>query len=125
MVKIGIDGVDISRFNNWKALSKEKLKRVLNDEEISYCISEETLAAERFAAHFAAKEAFYKALSSLLSSDIPLLFACKHVGIHHKKNGVPFLEVNWKAFSLDPRPIEVSLTHTTTTAIAMVVIEDI
>ncbi len=56
---IGIDCVDIDRFISWRTFSMQKLHRVFSEQEIAYCLSSThtQISAERFAAHFATREA--------------------------------------------------------------------
>ena len=56
------------------------------------------------ASRFAAKEAFYKALSSTLvrlgKTNVPFsfLFTCQHISIVKQTWGLPSIEVDWHAF---------------------------
>jgi len=127
---IGIDAVEITRFNDWKNLPLEKLTKVLSEEEITYC-TQNNNAPERFAARFAAREAFYKALSQTLPGHtIPFFTICKNSKVINEHNGNPQLIVNWKQIiETYSKPISstfttfISLTHTNTEATAMVIIE--
>lgn len=62
---IGIDSVDIARFEQWHTYSHKKLLRVFSPAEIAYSLENPTKSAERFAVRFAAKEALFKALTPL------------------------------------------------------------
>lgn len=127
MIQIGIDAVEINRFNKWTLFSKKQLLTVFSQNEIEYCLSNEAKSAERFAAHFATKEAFYKAISNLLSHQLPLRTVCKNICLIKNNNTqIPNLKVNWKIFNLnnynhEPQ-IVISLTHTKTIAVSVVVI---
>ena len=123
MVTIGIDAVDIERFAHWSSFTKEKLRRIFSKDEIIYCLSNPLKAAERFAVRFAAKEALYKALSSLLDEPISLLSLCKHCEIEPSLGG-PILKVNWQSIHVNNAyKSRISLTHTKNVAFAAVIIE--
>ena len=70
---IGVDLVEIKRFERWHSYSDTTLKRIFSQQEIEYARAEPRLSAQRLAARFAVKEAAYKALSL----NIPFLMACK------------------------------------------------
>ncbi len=125
---IGIDAVDIQRFASWRTKSDKALEKILTSEEITYCRSEPLLSAERFAGRFAAREALYKALSSsgFLSETCSLVKLCRLVKIHSSSTGAPLISIDWSTL-LDKHQqqptIFVSLTHTATTALAVVILE--
>ena len=89
---------------------------------------------EFFASRFAAKEAFYKALSTslvklgLTSQTFSFAFARKHVEVVKGVWDVPVLKVNWDALAekigveLPKFEAQVSISHEKTTAVAMVVL---
>lgn len=122
-MNVGIDAVDIIRFIHWSSFSKKKLSRIFSNEEQTYILSVPEKTAERFAARFAAKEAFYKAVSALLPAPQPFLHIAKLCTIESLPTGRPVMHINWEALSLSPMPVQVSLTHTKTTAFAVVIIE--
>lgn len=63
MLGIGCDIVDVSRIK--KAIANERfVNRVFAEKEIAYCAERGEQAAQSFAARFAAKEAFLKALGT-------------------------------------------------------------
>jgi len=123
---IGIDATEVKRFTKWHTYSKAKLEKVLSDHEIDYCLSISKKSAERFAVRFAAKEAFFKAVQYLLKQEIPLLTVCKAVTIVASDDKPPHLTVNWKLLHLSDNSslrTHLSLSHTDTTAIAIVILE--
>ena len=88
---IGVDTVEVNRFSEWHTYSKKKLLRIFSDEEIEYCLSNPNKSAERFAARFAAREAFFKALSyAYPSKNVPFLTLCKAI-IIKKINSRPYI----------------------------------
>lgn len=120
---LGIDAVDIDRFERWNRYTDKTLLRIFSSQEIDYAKSQPIKTAERLASRFAAKEAFYKALcASLENFDKPFLVVCKHVSIADRSHGAPRLIVNWQALELSAKVIQVSLTHTSHTAFAVVMI---
>ena len=127
MIKgIGIDSVELKRFEPWKHFCKKKLQRIFSPQEIEYAKKNPKKTVERFAGRFAAKEAFYKALSQCNSNSIPFLTLCKHLSVI--SNGPPQIFVNWTALNLDSYQkfnTHISITHTSTTATALVIIEEI
>lgn len=123
MVKVGIDAVEIVRFINWTGYSEKKLGRIFSNDEITYCLNNPAKSAERFAARFAAKEACYKVLSSLLPKLMPFMRLAPLCTISHGKAGEPLLYINWKKLDMPSYEAQVSITHTATTCIAIVIIE--
>lgn len=131
MIGLGIDSVEIERFAHWCAYPKKSLMRIFSETEIEYCLSSPSLSAQRFAARFAAREAFLKALSSIHPEHrFALLTVCKSLEIAHNSNGSPRLIANWgrllpNLVSASGMACAFSLTHTQTTATAIVQIIDL
>ena len=131
IIGLGIDIVDIARFAQWHTYTHARLARIFTEQEVEYCLSNRAKSAERFAVRFAAKEAFFKALSSAAPVHrIPLLTVCAAVGIDRNDDGSPSLAINWAALqkaSLAPLPTHtmplVSLSHTKTLATACVILQ--
>jgi holo-[acyl-carrier protein] synthase len=125
MLTLGIDAVEIVRFAHWHNYSQARLQRIFSPAEVTYCLSNTTKSAERFAVRFAAKEAFFKSITPLLIEPIPFLYVCKHVEIVSNLDGV-HLKANWEVFPLHSfaqhAKVHISLTHTYTTALAVIVI---
>lgn len=131
---IGTDIVLIDRFNQWASYSPERLAKIFALEELKDCCINGVLIPEKLAARFAAKEAFYKALSAALvqlgltGQTFSLLFTCPHVMITSGTWQVPVLQVNWAGLeekigaTLPKLSVHLSLSHEKTAAIAFVVI---
>jgi holo-[acyl-carrier protein] synthase len=121
---IGIDTVEVDRFESWHSYSVKKLLRIFSPQEIDYCLKKSNLSAERFAVRFAAREALYKALSyAYPHTKIPFLTLCASVSII-KKTGMPYLIVNNNlGIDISFLNIHLSLSHSRTVATACVVIE--
>jgi len=123
---IGIDNVEVERFAHWHTYAPSTLRRIFSQEEIDYCLSNLTKSAERFAVRFAAREAFFKALSSAYpESKIPFLTICKLVCVHKINNESPILEIDWQRFIGANSDIKsfISITHTKSVASAFVILE--
>jgi holo-[acyl-carrier protein] synthase len=119
---IGIDIIETDRFQTWHKYSPMQLKKLYSDDEINYCLSAQQKSAERFAVRFAAKEAFFKALSSATHSSHPLLKICKSVTIV-PNDEQPQISVDWSSLGLDPMKVHFSLSHNRTAAVAIVTLE--
>ncbi len=129
-IGIGIDAVEIAKCVEWIA-SRERLKRIFSDSEIAYCFSVEKCIAQRLAARFAVREAFFKALhSAKLSFDIPFLTLCKQIEVKQVIGSAPILVAHWdqiltKGSDANPLQTRLSITHTSQVAIAYVMLVDL
>lgn len=115
---IGIDIVDVSRIRDLvDAYADKFLKRIFTDREILYCNFSARLRYQRFAARFAAKEALIKAIG-----EKP--FAWTDVEVVKTDAGRPDFELYGKAALYANEQgimdIYLSMSHTQTTAAAMV-----
>jgi holo-[acyl-carrier protein] synthase len=121
---IGIDSVEINRFNQWHTYSDKQLSKIFSASEIMYCRENQIKSAERFAARFAAREALFKAIT-FLDDSVPFLKLCK--AVHIKKNilGKPEMIVNWSSLNVQDVNyiIWLTFTHTKTIATALVILE--
>lgn len=116
MIKgIGIDLVDIARFKD--KLYDAFIDRVLSKEErrVFDGFKEETRKMTYLASRFAAKEAYTKAVKRF---DTPLNF--KDVSVLNDLNGAPYLVSTYHPH----QTVWVSLSHTQTQVVAMVVLGD-
>jgi len=126
---IGCDIVAVKRIRKFERFSRDKLTKIFSEEELDYCKADWASLAARFAA----KEAFFKAFSSLLvklkitSHEFSLLFLCKHVSVDKTTWDVPSLKVNWEAIEkkiqqkLPVLEVELSIAHENDFAVAYVV----
>ncbi|MFH2023390.1 MAG: holo-ACP synthase [Candidatus Micrarchaeota archaeon] len=113
---IGI-GVDIENIERFRAQQKNErlLKKIFTKKELEYCASK-TDPAPHLTARFAAKEAVFKALQKDGKTKIDYL----DIEIDNRKDGQPEVHINKQYFyNLD---MQISLSHTTETAIAFVLI---
>jgi holo-[acyl-carrier protein] synthase len=121
MTGIGTDIVDVPRIkHSFDEYGERFLKRVFTETEIDYC---ERFGETRFlhyAARFAAKEAFSKAIGTGMREGMSF----KNVGIRNEPSGKPEIELfgamheRWGSHK-----IHVTLSHTATIGLAVVVIE--
>jgi holo-[acyl-carrier protein] synthase len=116
---VGIDIVQVKRIerviNRW---GERFTNRVFCDSEIALCSAKRN-PAMCYAARFAAKEAFSKALGTGIRR-----LSWKDIEVVHNKMGKPFLVVRGKSKALlNGRNVEVSLSDTEMLATAVVIIE--
>ena len=114
---VGIDLVDIGRFERAKPRVRERL---FTREEAAYCVRQ-SRPALHFAARFAAKEAILKALGTGWSGGI----AWTEVEIVREAHGAATVKLTGlaakRAKKLKIKSWQVSLTHTSTIAGAVAV----
>ena len=118
---IGTDVVELDHFSHvLEHASPGFLQRLFTEREIEYCERFRDKTAS-YAAIFAAKEAFLKALRTGLAPGI----AWTDVEIEHEESGAPSVIAHRRCAELLGRGrCHVSLTHSRRTAAAAVVIED-
>ncbi|HVZ39465.1 MAG TPA: holo-ACP synthase [Candidatus Kapabacteria bacterium] len=121
IVGIGTDLAEVERIARALATYGEQFeRRVFSDEEIAYCRSTPGRMAERYAARFAAKEAFSKALGTGMRMGV----AWRDIVVRRAMGGRPMLELHGRAAQLAVgMRTHLSLTHTDATAMAVVVLE--
>jgi holo-[acyl-carrier protein] synthase len=119
---IGIDIVEIARVEAMLARWQQHfVQRVFTPEEIALCESRANRASA-FAARFAAKEAFSKALGTGVSKD----FSWKDFAVGHQNHGSPMPVLSSRlAARLNNVKIHVSISHSDHYATAVVVLETI
>lgn len=136
IIGIGVDIAKVSRFQTLSAASQERLLRVFSPQELAYCLQPDTTYdLTKLAARFAAKEAFFKALSAALihlkltDQTSSLLAICKLVEVSSPLWGVPTLTIDWPAIEtivgskLPHLNTQLSLSHEKDVAVAFVIIE--
>ncbi len=122
---IGIDTIEVGRIANSIATYGDQfVRRIFSEEETRYC-APRPHAAEHFAARFAAKEAFAKALGTGVRRG----FIWKEVSVRKMFTGQPFIQLGETMRSRATGiiganfRIKVSITHTKELAEAIVLIE--
>lgn len=113
--RTGVDIVEVERIR--KALEKHGdrfLKRVFTEQEIAYCNSKK-MTTQRLAARFAAKEAVYKAASTIERLEY------KQIEVFHEPGGAPEVKVH-NARIIKSADLRISLSHTELVAMASVVL---
>ena len=97
------------------------VNRVFSDNEINYCESKKH-SSEHFAVRFAAKEAYMKALGSGWSEGADF----KEIEVLNEESGAPKIHLHGKTRekfdALNLKSIFVSLSHTSKSAIAFIII---
>lgn len=122
---VGLDLVEIERVGRMVAINEERaLKRLFTFREVDYC-RRHANPTRHYAARLAAKEAAYKALSG---NDLARAVSWKDIEVVVRQDGQPLLEFHGhakkRAAELGVARTWVSLTHSETTAGAVVVLED-
>jgi len=117
-LSVGVDIEEISRFEKYVQNREcEFVKKIYTENEIDYCFRSKH-PAKHLAARFCAKEAIYKALSSLGFSGISF----RDCEIINNEQGAP--EVIFLSEKLRNKVrAKISLSHSRTNAIAQVVAE--
>ena len=124
IVGSGIDLTEIPRIqHSMNRFGARFLDRVYTAGEQAYCLRKRN-SAESFAARFAAKEAGAKALGTGISMGVSWL----EIEVVREPSGRPTLRFHGRAAEraerMGVRNTALSLTHTTTLAMASVVLED-
>jgi len=122
---IGTDIVEVDRIKQKVEKGNEFKNLVFSEREITYCESIKN-SFESYAARFAAKEAFLKAIGLGLLIDFDL----KEIETINLLSGQPELQLTENVknkikviFKIDSFKIHLSLSHTTHSAIAFLIIE--
>ncbi|MBV8631278.1 MAG: holo-ACP synthase [Silvibacterium sp.] len=124
LVGTGIDMIEIHRIaQSIDRFGERFLSRVFTPGEIAYCLAKKN-SAESFAARFAAKEAGAKALGTGIQHGV----TWKELEVRREPGHRPHLHFSGRAKEiaarLGVRHISLSLTHSTTTAMATVHLEN-
>ena len=122
MLGIGCDLADVERIE--KAIARKGFKEgVFTPEEITFCTGSHGDKVQSYAARFAAKEAFLKAIGTGLRGGGQLT----EISVANDELGKPELKVTGYYASyiekLGVKKIHLTLSHTATTAMAVVVLE--
>ena len=120
LLSIGVDICDIKRIREIEEKFKNKfLMRIFTSGEIVYCEKKYDKHSS-YAARFAAKEAFLKAIGTGLRDG----FQWKDIEIDNDDLGNPFFKLHGQTAKLiSNRDVHLSISHTDRDAIAFVIIE--
>lgn len=110
-------GVDISSPERFEGMGEKLLSRLFTPEELRKA---PVRSSEYFAARFAAKEAFAKALGTGIKG-----FSLTEIEISEDENGKPFFILSGRAREkAEGLRFHLSMSHEKEAAVAMVVAED-
>jgi holo-[acyl-carrier protein] synthase len=125
IISIGIDIVEVYRIGETIQRTPRFASRVFTAQERAYCDAKGAASAQSYAARFAAKEAFLKALKTGWRGRI----TWQDMEILNDAQGVPNLEIKGEARilleNLGANKIHLSISHTTDHAVAQIVLEKI
>lgn len=123
IISIGIDIIEVARVREVLARTPRFGERVFTAAERAYCDSRGAVAAQHYAARFAAKEAMLKALQTGWRGGI----AWQDVEVAARESGAPYLILHGQVQELFEKSgataAHLSMSHTSEHAIAQVVLE--
>lgn len=123
ILSIGIDIIEVYRIRETLARTPRFAERVFTAKEREYCNGKGAAAAQSYAARFAAKEAFLKALKTGWRGKL----TWQDMEIINDSQGVPSLALYGEAKILFEKSgankIHLSISHTTEHAVAEVILE--
>ena len=118
---IGIDAVQISRMKRWET-NNDLLERYFDPRELNFIRERGKGMVRSLASHFAAKEAFGKALGTGFAG-----IALRDIMVLNRKDEKPVLHVEGSALEAMKKAgagkVHISLTHDGDMALAFVVLE--
>jgi holo-[acyl-carrier protein] synthase len=118
IIGIGIDLAEVERYHFDEVKRERFARKVYTEEEMRYAMRKR-LWPERLAGFFAAKEATRKAFGHAIP--------WRDVGVSHERSGKPVIRLFGDAAALierrGVRSIHLTITHTATTAAAVVILE--
>jgi len=123
IISIGVDIIEVRRVRETIERTPRFAQRVFTAAERAYCESRGAVAAQHYAARFAAKEAALKALQTGWSGGI----SWQDVEVTAKESGAPLILFHGRARELyelsGANAAHLSLAHTAEQAIAEVILE--
>lgn len=118
-ISCGTDIIEIERIkNSIENIGDIFLNKIYTPNEIQYCKSKNKSKYQHFAARFAAKEAVFKALNSILTNKYSVTW--KNIEIINDKKGKPYINFIDISFS-NILSIDISISHCKEYAVANVV----
>src|SRR5216684_2012524 len=125
IVSIGVDIIEVRRVRETIERTPRFAERVFTAAERAYCESRGAVAAQHYAARFAAKEAALKALQTGWSGGI----GWQDVEVSAKESGAPVISFHGRVRELYEKSgataAHLSMSHTTEHAVAEVVLEKV
>jgi holo-[acyl-carrier protein] synthase len=123
IVSIGIDIIEVARIREVLLRTPRFTERVFTRAEREYCDSRGVVAAQHYAARFAAKEAALKALQTGWRGGI----SWQDVEVSARDSGAPYLIFTGEVLAVfkkfNATAAHLSLSHTSEHAIAQVILE--
>lgn len=121
MIKCGTDIIEIARIKD--AIEKEGFKeRVYTEKEIEYCENKNVQKYQSYSGRFAAKEAIFKALSSIIEDKYKIKWT--DFEINNDKEGKPHVQINTDIIDKSLiKNIDISISHCKEYATAVCIIE--
>jgi holo-[acyl-carrier protein] synthase len=123
IISIGIDIIEVARIREVLLRTPRFADRVFTQSERNYCDSRGVVAAQHYAARFAAKEAALKALQTGWRGGI----SWQDVEVLARESGAPYLIFTGHVLTVFEKfgatATHLSLSHTSEHAIAQVVLE--
>ena len=125
IISTGIDIVEVYRIRETMERTPRFTERVFTAGERAYCDNKGAAAYQSYAARFAAKEAFLKALKTGWRGKI----AWQDIEVLNDADGVPTLSITGEAkhvlYKTGADRIHLSISHTTEHATANVILEKV
>ncbi|MBK9249310.1 MAG: holo-ACP synthase [Ignavibacteria bacterium] len=121
IIGIGTDIADVARIEeSIEKFGERFLKKIFTETEREYCEKFKLHKGQHYAARFAAKEAFSKAIGTGMRDG----FAFHLVGVRNEPSGKPVIELSGLlAERWGDCRIHLTLSHSATLAVAMVALE--
>ena len=123
IVSIGIDIIEVARIREVLLRTPRFAERVFTQAERNYCDSRGVVAAQHYAARFAAKEAALKALQTGWRGGI----SWQDIEVSARDSGAPYLIFTGHVLEVFEKfgatATHLSISHTSEHAIAQVVLE--
>ncbi len=123
IISIGVDIIEVRRVRETIERTPRFAQRVFTEAERAYCESRGAVAAQHYAARFAAKEAALKALQTGWSGGI----SWQDVEVTAKESGAPLIVFHGRAREMYEQSgatsAHISIAHTSEHAIAEVILE--
>lgn len=123
IISIGIDIIEVARIREVLLRTPRFADRVFTAAERQYCDSRGVVAAQHYAARFAAKEAALKALQTGWRGGI----SWQDVEVSSRESGAPYLIFRGEVLTVFEKfratATHLSMSHTSEHAIAQVILE--